>query len=107
MVWVGAEIIAAPVVSTMIRSATSDVGRSWVIAMATIVICLRPGAGAPRRVGMVVRRVLDVSPGTLLPEDPELCSAQIAMVKDRVTTMHRVIAAHPGPPTMAILLEVA
>ena len=76
-------------------------------AMATIVICLRPGAGAPRRVGMVVRRVLDVSPGTLLPEDPELCSAQIAMVKDRVTTMHRVIAAHPGPPTMAILLEVA
>ena len=31
---------------------------------ATVLICLRPGPSGARRVGLVVRRVLDVSAGT-------------------------------------------
>jgi two-component system chemotaxis sensor kinase CheA len=75
--------------------------------MATVLICLRPGAHAVRRVGMVVRRVLDVSLGTLLAADPELSEGQLAMVKELVTTVHRDFAGHVGAPAAAMLQEVA
>ena len=76
-------------------------------AMATMLICLRAGAHGVRRVGVVVRRVLDVSAGTLLPPDAELSSGQLAMVKDRVTTLHREFALERGPTASAALKEVA
>jgi hypothetical protein len=56
-------------------------------AMATILICL-----SPRRVGRVMRRVLDVSVGTLLAATAELPDGQLAMVNNRVTTRHREFA---------------
>jgi hypothetical protein len=56
---------------------------------------------------MVVRRVLDVSAGTLLAVDPDLCEGQLAMVKDRVTTVHRDFAGQIGGPVEAVLQEVA
>lgn len=73
---------------------------------ATVLICLRPEAHGVRRVGMVVRRVLDVSAGRLLAADAAASGDQLAMVKDRVTTVHRGFAQMAGPQT-AILKEVA
>jgi two-component system chemotaxis sensor kinase CheA len=75
-------------------------------ATATVLICLRPEARGVRRVGMVVRRVLDVSAGTLLAADAAASEEQLAIVKNRVTTVHRDFARVGGPPT-AILKEVA
>jgi two-component system chemotaxis sensor kinase CheA len=69
---------------------------------ATVLICLRPGASGTRRVGMVVRQVLDVSQGMLLAEDADVCHGQLAMVKQLVTAVHREFA---GPAS--ILQEVA
>ena len=76
-------------------------------ATATVLICLRPEAHGVRRVGMVVRRVLDVSAGRLLAAHAAACEQQLAMVKDRVTTVHREFAQQTGKPQMAILKEVA
>ena len=56
-------------------------------ATATVLICRRPGTHAGKRVGIVVKRVLDVSPGTLLDADAAMCAGRLAMVKDRVTTL--------------------
>jgi two-component system chemotaxis sensor kinase CheA len=56
-------------------------------AIATILICRRPGTHATQRVGIVVRRVLDVSPGVLLPADTAQSADRLAMVKGRVTTL--------------------
>jgi two-component system chemotaxis sensor kinase CheA len=70
----------------------------------TVMICLRAGAGGVRRVGMVVRRVLDVSAGTLLREDEMVCPGRVAMVKDRVTTVHREAVR---PAEAPVLQEVA
>jgi two-component system chemotaxis sensor kinase CheA len=58
-------------------------------ALATILICQRPGVQPKRRVGMAVRRVLDVSEGTLLAANADLPGGQLAMAKSRVTTVHR------------------
>ena len=76
-------------------------------ATATVLICLRPEAHGVRRVGMVVWRVLDVSAGRLLAANAAACEQQLAMVKDRVTTVHREFARQAGKPQMAILKEVA
>jgi len=76
-------------------------------ATATVLICLRPEAHGVRRVGMVVRRVLDVSEGRLLAAHAAACEQQLAMVKDRVTTVHRGFARQAGKPQTAILEEVA
>jgi two-component system chemotaxis sensor kinase CheA len=56
-------------------------------ATATVLISRRPGTHAGRRVGIVVTRVLDVSPGTLLDADTAMCAGRLAMVKDRVITL--------------------
>jgi len=72
-----------------LRASARSAGDENAGAMATVLICLRPGVPAARRVGMVVRRVLDVSGGTLLAADEGLCEGQLAMVKNRVTMVHR------------------
>jgi two-component system chemotaxis sensor kinase CheA len=76
-------------------------------AMATVLICMRPGPRTMRRVGVVVRRVLDVSAGTMLPLDRELCDGELAMVQSRVTTMHRGYAQQVGRLAPDVLQEVA
>ncbi len=76
-------------------------------ATATVLICLLPEAQGTRRVGMVVRRVLDVSPGTLLAADAAACKQQLAMVKDRVTTVHHEFALRVDGTPAAVLREVA
>jgi two-component system chemotaxis sensor kinase CheA len=76
-------------------------------ATATVLICLRPEAQGARRVGMVVRRVLDVSPGTLLAADAAACKQQLVMVKSRVTTVHRKFALRVDGTPAAVLREVA
>jgi two-component system chemotaxis sensor kinase CheA len=76
-------------------------------AMVTVLICLRPGALAARRVGKVVRGVLDVAAGRLLARDPELCDGQVVMVNNRVTTVQREFAGLPGEAAAEILMEVA
>jgi two-component system chemotaxis sensor kinase CheA len=69
-------------------------------AKATVMICMHNGEGAPRRVGLVVRRVVDVSLGTRLAADPEICVEPLAMVKDRVTTLHRDFTAQSARPAL-------
>jgi hypothetical protein len=70
-------------------------------------ICLRTGTPLPKRYGIVVRRVLDVSAGTLLAEDRELGGSQLAMVEDRVTTVRTSIAGGAETSGTAALREVA
>jgi len=84
------------------RGGAEDAGEG----MATVLICLREGAQGMRRAGMVVRSVLDVTAGRLLAADGEVCEGQLAMVKNRVTALHREpsVAAEARP---ALLREVA
>jgi len=56
---------------------------------ATVLICLRPGTSGMRRVGTVVRRVLDITAGRVLTEDVTAFTGELAMVRERVTTVHR------------------
>jgi len=74
---------------------------------ATVLICLRPEAQRTRRVGLVVRSVLDVSAGTLLAANATVCDEQLALVKERVTTLHRGFAQQADGPLNAVLREVA
>jgi two-component system chemotaxis sensor kinase CheA len=76
-------------------------------ATATVLICLLPEGQGARRVGMVVRRVLDVSAGRLLAADATVCEQQLAMVNDRVKTVHREFAPWVDGPPAAVLREVA
>jgi two-component system chemotaxis sensor kinase CheA len=76
-------------------------------ATATVLICLRPEAHGVRRMGMVVHRVLDVSAGRLLAADAAASDEQLAMVKERVTTVHRGFAHMAGGPQSTNLKEVA
>jgi hypothetical protein len=71
-------------------------------AMATLLVCRRPGPHAAQRVAIVVGRVLDVLPGTLLAADTAMCGGRLAMVKDRLVTLRDGFA---GPA--AALQEVA
>jgi two-component system, chemotaxis family, sensor kinase CheA len=56
-------------------------------AAATVLICGDAGAESVQRIGIVVRRVLDVSTGTLLEKDADIGGAKLALVKDRLTTI--------------------
>jgi two-component system chemotaxis sensor kinase CheA len=56
--------------------------------MVTVLVCVRPGASDPQRLGVVVRRVLDIAAGTMLAADAVGFSGQLAMVKNQVTTVH-------------------
>lgn len=75
-------------------------------AAATVLICLRPGSHGMIRTAMVVRRVLDITAGTLLAEDAAGFSGQLAMVGDRVTTVHPAFTAGLSDQA-ATLQEVA
>jgi two-component system, chemotaxis family, sensor kinase CheA len=77
-----------------------------VVEAATVLICLRPGARGMRRAGVIVRRVLDITAGTMLAEDAEF-AGRLAMVRDRVTTVHQEPAEQVDGPAAAILREVA
>ena len=46
--------------------------------------------------GIVVRRVLDVSDGTLLEEDEANGETDLALVKDRLTTIFRGFGVEAG-----------
>ena len=64
-------------------------------ATATVLICQGPiGAGrvAARRMGMVVRRVVEVASGNLMESNAEICAERLAMVNDRLTVVHEVFA---------------
>ncbi len=69
-------------------------------AMATVLICQRPGAGdccTGSRKGIVVRAVLEVAEGSFLPSQ-ENTAGQLAMIDERLTVVHeaflREIAVH-------------
>jgi two-component system chemotaxis sensor kinase CheA len=74
--------------------------------LATVLICLSPGP-QPRRVGIVVRRVLDISTASLLARDKRVSLDQSAMVKSSVTAAHPEFASQLNLPAPQILQEVA
>jgi two-component system chemotaxis sensor kinase CheA len=53
--------------------------------LATVLIC---GTGGRPRRGMVVRQVLDVSDGAVLDKDEATGDMELAIVKERLTTIH-------------------
>jgi two-component system chemotaxis sensor kinase CheA len=75
-------------------------------AAAIVLIFLRAGSHGMIRTAMVVRQVLDITAGTLLAEDAAGFSGQLAMVGDRVTTVHRDFTARLSDRA-ATLQEVA
>jgi two-component system chemotaxis sensor kinase CheA len=63
---------------------------------ATVLIC--GGAGKEmQRTGMVVRRVLDVSGGTLLERDAASGEMELALVKEKLTMVHREFSVKAAP----------
>src|ERR1700761_127545 len=58
-------------------------------AMVTVLICGDASIGGAQRGGMVVRRVLDVSTGTLLDQDEATEGMELALVKEKLTLVHR------------------
>ena len=71
--------------------------------MATGLICGDAGVGGAQRGGMVVRQVLDVSNGTLLESGAANDGVELALVKERLTLVHREF----GVKAKAALQEVA
>jgi len=62
---------------------------------ATVLICQSQcgaGRGAGRRIGMVVRRVVEVANGDLMEANAEICSERLAMVNERLTVVHEVFS---------------
>ena len=45
-----------------------------------------------QRLGMVVRRVVDVATGELMDRDVQICDERLAMVNDRLTVVHEAFA---------------
>ena len=58
-------------------------------ALVTILICAHAGAGGQHRIGMVVRRVLDVSKGRMLNESASTEGMELALVKEKLTMVHQ------------------
>lgn len=63
---------------------------------ATVLICGALGSKNGLRMGVVVRRVLDVSDGTLLEKDAAAGGVELALVKDKLTTLFRGFEAAAG-----------
>jgi two-component system, chemotaxis family, sensor kinase CheA len=63
--------------------------------MATVLICGDTSSGKERRMGVVVRRVLDVSPGTLLERDAvsDGTEMELVLVKEKLTLVRRELDA--------------
>ncbi|HEU5341853.1 chemotaxis protein CheA [Edaphobacter sp.] len=57
--------------------------------LATVLICGGVGTASKTRMGMVVRRVLDVSAGAVLDKDDAMGGMELAIVKEKLTTIHR------------------
>jgi two-component system chemotaxis sensor kinase CheA len=57
--------------------------------MATVLICGDADMGGVQRGGMIVRKVLDVSNGTLLERDSTTDGVELALVKEKLTLVHR------------------
>jgi two-component system, chemotaxis family, sensor kinase CheA len=57
--------------------------------MATVLICGDADMGGVQRGGMIVRQVLDVSNGTLLERDEATDGVELALVKEKLTLVHR------------------
>src|SRR5579871_683872 len=64
---------------------------------ATVLICRSSNKGVIRRTGMVVRKVLDVSGGLLLDRDDATGEMELALVKDKLTTIHREFDVKSAP----------
>jgi two-component system chemotaxis sensor kinase CheA len=65
---------------------------------ATVLICgTRKGTGEMQRRGMIVRRVLDVSGGTLLEKDAEAGEMELALVNEKLTMVHREFSVKDAP----------
>jgi two-component system chemotaxis sensor kinase CheA len=65
---------------------------------ATVLICgTRQGSGGMQRRGMIVRRVLDVSGGTLIEKDAEAGEMELALVKEKLTMVHREFSVKAAP----------
>lgn len=64
-------------------------------ASATVLICGDPQTTSSR-MGIVVRKVLDVSDGTLLEKDAANGEMDLALVKERLTTIFRGFGAEAG-----------
>lgn len=62
-------------------------------ASATILICGDTRSKSALRMGVVVRRVLDVSDGTLLERDAAAGGVELALVKEKLTTVFRGFGA--------------
>jgi two-component system chemotaxis sensor kinase CheA len=56
--------------------------------LVTVLICSNAGAGGQHRIGMVVRRVLDVSSGRMLDKDASVDGMELALVKEKLTMVH-------------------
>ena len=70
-------------------------------ATATVLICQRPsregeGRRHTQRMGMVVRRVVEVATGDLMDRNIELCTEQLARVNDRLTVVHEGFSTGEG-----------
>jgi two-component system, chemotaxis family, sensor kinase CheA len=63
----------------------------------TVLICGGLGKGEMQRTGMVVRRVLDVSGGTLLEKDAASGEVELALVKEKLTMVHREFSVKTAP----------
>ncbi|MDW5265099.1 MULTISPECIES: chemotaxis protein CheA [Acidobacteriaceae] len=57
-------------------------------ALVTVLICANAGVGGRHRIGMVVRRVLDVSTGRMLDQDAASEGMEMALVKEKLTMVH-------------------
>ena len=63
----------------------------------TVLICGGSGNGEMQRTGMVVRRVLDVSGGTLLDKAASSGEMELALVKEKLTMVHREFSVKAAP----------
>jgi len=61
--------------------------------LVTVLICANAGAGGRHRIGMVVRRVLDVSTGKMLDKDEATDGMELALVKEKLTMVHHQFGA--------------
>ncbi len=62
-------------------------------SLVTVLICAHAGAGGRHRIGMVVRRVLDVSSGRMLEKDASVDGMELALVKEKLTMVHHQFGA--------------
>jgi len=67
-------------------------------ALVTVLICANAGAGGNHRIGMVVRRVLDVSTGKMLDKDAATDGMELALVKEKLTMVHHQFGAGASAP---------